>query len=352
MFILANNKNFNIMKKLLLLLALPMIGFGQNVNIPDPDFKQYLVGNAAINTNGDAHIQVSEASAFNGSIICMQCGWSDLTGIQAFTALTVLKCNDNDLATLDVSQNIALTILECDRNNLTTLDVSQNTALTKLSVWENNLTSLNVNSNIALMNLICKNNEITTLDLSQNTALTSLNCEYNQISSLDVSQNTALISLGCSYNLLTSMIVDNNAVLEKLTFANNQITSLNVTNNTELTQLNADNNLLTSLDVRNGNNSNMTISGYSFRAVNNPNLTCVSVDDPAWSTIHWYNTDPWMTFSSDCSGTTSIQQLITITNKKLLKVTDLLGRETQPTNNEVLIYMYDDGTTEKKFSAN
>ena len=49
------------MKKLLLiLLCLPMIGFGQNVNIPDANFKAYLVGIAAINTNGDSEIQVSE----------------------------------------------------------------------------------------------------------------------------------------------------------------------------------------------------------------------------------------------------------------------------------------------------
>ena len=49
------------MKKLLLiLLYLPIILFGQNVNIPDANFKAYLVGNSAINTNGDTEIQVSE----------------------------------------------------------------------------------------------------------------------------------------------------------------------------------------------------------------------------------------------------------------------------------------------------
>jgi hypothetical protein len=59
------------MKKLLLvLLALPLIGFGQNVNIPDANFKAYLVGNTAINTNGDTEIQVSEATAFTGTIYC------------------------------------------------------------------------------------------------------------------------------------------------------------------------------------------------------------------------------------------------------------------------------------------
>ena len=30
---------------------MPMIGFGQNVYIPDANFKAYLVGNSAINTN-------------------------------------------------------------------------------------------------------------------------------------------------------------------------------------------------------------------------------------------------------------------------------------------------------------
>ena len=59
------------MKKLLLiLLCLPMIGFGQNVNIPDANFKAYLVGNSLINTNGDNEIQVSEATIFNGTIDC------------------------------------------------------------------------------------------------------------------------------------------------------------------------------------------------------------------------------------------------------------------------------------------
>ena len=35
------------MKKLLfILLCLPMIGFGQNVNMPDTNFKAYLVGSS------------------------------------------------------------------------------------------------------------------------------------------------------------------------------------------------------------------------------------------------------------------------------------------------------------------
>jgi len=114
------------MKKLLLILiALPMIGFGQNVYIPDANFKSYLVGNSAINTNGDTEIQVSEATAFSGSIsISATLIIADLTGIEAFTALTQLSVLENSLTSLDVSQNTALTSLGCYSNNLTSLDVS------------------------------------------------------------------------------------------------------------------------------------------------------------------------------------------------------------------------------------
>ena len=125
------------MKLLLLLLALPMIGFGQNVNIPDANFKEYLVNNTAINTNGDNQIQVSEASAFKGEIDCSELNISNLKGIEAFTALTNLRCNYNQLTSLDISQNTALTYLDCQNNQLTSLDVSKNIALTYLECGGN-----------------------------------------------------------------------------------------------------------------------------------------------------------------------------------------------------------------------
>jgi Leucine-rich repeat (LRR) protein len=157
------------MKLLLLLLAFPIIGFGQNVNIPDVNFKKYLVGNKEINTNGDKEIQVSEASAFNGAIFCNYLNISNLKGIEAFTTLTSLGCWNNQLTSLDVSKNTALTDLICGSNQLTSLDVSKNTALT--SLW-------------------CAENKLISLDVSKNTALTDLSCYDNQLSSLDVSKNT------------------------------------------------------------------------------------------------------------------------------------------------------------------
>ena len=158
------------MKLLLLLLALPIL-FGcdngnvnilcanGNVNIPDANFKAYLVGNKDINRNGDNEIQVSEASAFNETIDCSYMNISNLTGIEAFTALTNLECESNQLTSLDVSKNTALTYLFCSSNQLTSLDVSKNTALTYLSCMNNQLTSLDVSKNTALINLGCSFNK-------------------------------------------------------------------------------------------------------------------------------------------------------------------------------------------------
>ena len=165
------------MKKLLLLLFIGIVGIvnAQTVNIPDTNFKAYLVGQASINTNGDADIQDSEAAAFDGDIDCAHMKIYDLTGIEAFTALTGLHCGENQLTSLDVTQNTALTWLNCAINQLTSLDVTKNTALT----WLN-----------------CAVNQLTSLDVTKNTALTGVNCAGNQLTSLDVTQNTALTGLG------------------------------------------------------------------------------------------------------------------------------------------------------------
>jgi Leucine-rich repeat (LRR) protein len=108
----------------LILLAVQWTVNG-NIVIPDPNFKAYLVGNSLINTNGDSEIQVSEATAYTGIIDCQSMGISDLTGIACFPSLFSLNCSNNQLSSLDVSQNTALIALWCYNNQLTSLDVSQ-----------------------------------------------------------------------------------------------------------------------------------------------------------------------------------------------------------------------------------
>jgi hypothetical protein len=88
----------------------------QNVTIPDANFKAALVGNASINSNMDAEIQVSEAAAFTGGINVSGLNITDLTSIEAFVLLDSLDCSGNQIAGLDVSANIALTYLNCSGN--------------------------------------------------------------------------------------------------------------------------------------------------------------------------------------------------------------------------------------------
>jgi hypothetical protein len=138
------------MKKLLLIMSLVILNLttqAQNVNIPDPYFKAYLVANTAINTNGDSEIQVSEATAFNGTINCSSISQgyiASLAGIEAFTSLTGLNCANNQITSIDVSNNLTLQTLICDRNDLINLDVSVNSVLTSLDCSINELVSLNV----------------------------------------------------------------------------------------------------------------------------------------------------------------------------------------------------------------
>ena len=129
-----------------------------NVNIPDANFKAYLVGDSAINTNGDKEIQVREASAFNDTIRCISMNISNLKGLEAFTALNYLNCSYNQLKSLDLSKNTTLTNLNCIDNQLTSLDVSKNTALTSLSCSDNQLKSLDLSKNTALTELYCNEN--------------------------------------------------------------------------------------------------------------------------------------------------------------------------------------------------
>ena len=344
---------------IILLLLISSVNLSaQYTAIPDPNFEQALIWEGHDNViDGKVFtVNINTVTSLNVTFSSI----SDLTGIEGFTALTHLYCGGNQLSSLDLSQNTALTELICSTNSLTSLDFSQNTALTYLSCGTNPLTSLNVSQNTGLTHLFCPTTSLTSLDVSQNIALTRLNCSGNQITSLDVSQNTSLTQLYCHNNQLTSLDVTQNTALNVLG-CSNQLTSLNVSQNTALTFLDCDNNLLTSLDVsqnialtklicynnqltrlnvsqnialtnltcynnqltrlnvsentaltflwcynnrltclnvKNGNNINFQPG--SFNTTNSPNLTCIEVDDVAYSTTWWNNIDPQTSFSTSC----------------------------------------------------
>ncbi|MEZ4859009.1 MAG: T9SS type A sorting domain-containing protein [Flavobacteriaceae bacterium] len=348
-----------------LLFQLVTIGlFSQNITIPDANFKAYLVGNPAININGDTEIQLSEAVEYTGDIICPNLNISSLIGIEEFINIEELNCKNNNLTSLNLSQNTLLTaltaqgnqisnltlntvnsqlwfidvgvnqlttfqpsnhplleILVIHSNQLTVLDVSQNPFLENLRCDSNLLTTLNLDNNPLLYNLLCNNNQLTSLSLTQNPALFNLDCYNNQIttlnvtqnpllenlrcnnnplSGLNVTQNNHLIKLICSNNSLTSLNVSQNILLDELHCGLNMITSLDLTQNTNLTKIVCNFNDLNFLNVKNTNNLNVTV----FSAISNPNLPCIIVDDAAYSTANWTSIDIGTVFSETQDGCT------------------------------------------------
>ena len=110
------------MKKIFLIfLMLPLFTLAQKTYVPDGAFEQAL-----INLDLD---DIFDDSVFTSAIDTVQIlylsndGIADLTGIENFTALTGLFCNDNQLTELDLSNNPNLFELNCRNNLLTRLDV-------------------------------------------------------------------------------------------------------------------------------------------------------------------------------------------------------------------------------------
>ena len=128
--------------------------------------------------------------------------------------------------------------------------------------------------------------------------------------------------------------------LRELYCYSNQLTFLDLSNNSQLFEVSCGNNQLASIDLRNGNNQGL----WYFNSMNNQALNCIDVDDVAWADYNWAR-DTWTSFSTNCSVSGIDDKL---PNKRLLKVVDIFGRTISPKPNIPLLYIFDDGTVEKK----
>ena len=105
----------------LLLSILPLLVSGQRTFIPDDAFEQALINldlddflDDSVNTFAIDSVHILDVS--NEDIV-------DLTGIQDFVALTTLYCYNNQLESLDLSNNPNLFDVSCSNNQLTSLSV-------------------------------------------------------------------------------------------------------------------------------------------------------------------------------------------------------------------------------------
>lgn len=280
--------------------------YSQTTLIPDSNFEQALI-NLGLDTGiPDGMIATNSIDTVTFLNVNSQ-NIADLTGIEDFVSLKMLSCATNPITTINVSNNLNLRDLYIVQCQLSSLDLSSNTLLEYL---------------------YCANNQITSLDLSNNPLLYGLECQNNDLTNLNISINTELYYFDCGIS--------------------NQLTSLDVSHCDTLRFLYCDNNQLLCLNLKNGNNDDPMI----LEAFNNPDLTCIEVDDPTWAssnwTVAWGNIDPTMSFSSYCgnSCTTGIEEL-NYQNREFIKSINLMGQEVDNNYKGLIIQLFSDGSTEK-----
>ena len=276
---------------------------GQNVSIPDTNFKNALI-EKGVDTNNDSIIQVSEAEAITRLEVYSR-NISDITGLEAFKNLTYFRCDTNNLTTIDFTNVTKIDTMMCNKNLFQSIDLSPLTELVYLNISLTQLNSISTEFNTKLRWYDPGGNgKITSLDLSKNIALEYLDMVFmSSITSVDFRHNPELTNLAALLNPnLVSIDVSMNPKLKYFSVSNGPF-------------------------------------GGQVKTI------CISPSQ---------NTSTWIKSTSDVLSTTNcavgIDELSINANKELLKVYNLLGQEVSvdETSEGVFIFQYSDGTSEKK----
>lgn len=121
-------------------------------DVDDDAFADYL--SRKVDTDGDGYISQKEADRVTsignlsqdftyGNGLCAS-GVEDLDGIEVFKNLKVLLVCDNELESLDLSQNTKLRFVDCSDNYLEDLELPETEKLTTLWAYDNRLDELDV----------------------------------------------------------------------------------------------------------------------------------------------------------------------------------------------------------------
>ena len=299
------------MKKLLLLstFCISLFSFGQLTYVPDDAFELLLEGSLFNNDNyvSTSGIQTIQGLSINPSLVPSGV-INDFTGIEDFTSLHTLGI-----------QNM----------NMTNIDLSALTIVSNGGIFDFQLTIQNCN---ILENLILPHGGGIKISVTQCVSL--YNIAYHSDNIIEMSN---IIS---SCPSLTSFDISMVAFVE----LQSQIW---LSNNSSLQCIN----------LKNGFCSNWSSVGITA----NPLVSCVEVDNPSYcntaSGVSWnwdnHSINPNNIYSTNCnnacSGNVGITEINFNQPKELIKIVNLLGQEVEYTSNNVLIYQYSDGTSEKVF---
>jgi len=249
---------------------------------------------------------------------------------------------------LDVSNNISLEGLECYDNQLTILDLSLNTALTWLECDDNQLTSLDLrNGNNTNLNVsIIDNTNLTCIDVddptwsSNNWTVANGNIDAQHYFSNDCSA----MSFDCTDSLeVTDVIIDNTNLTMNIAIYNGYNYFLNYPYVAFTIDANGDTIQAGNMNLFGAINFDTTWYNYSLS----------NAIFPAYPLTMYFVYSDGSLVTDTCiltynSTPTAIIDINASSNRKLISIVDVLGRESKGTRNEPLFFIFDDGTVEKQ----
>ena len=359
------------MKKLLIiLLCLPVIGFGQNTYVPDDNFEVYLENNGMGNGIMDDYVITANISGIT-QLYINNLNIADLTGIEDFILLDTLNCNFNLLSSLDVSNNIELKWLSCSYNQLTSIDLTNNIHLKEFSAEENLLNSIDVSNNINLITLICHSNQLNNADVRNGNNLNSNWYTFSDNPQLFCINVDDPVYSNATWTVNTGMIDST------MFFSSNCSNVFSCADSLEVTDVIIDNaNLTMNIAIYNGYNSYLSMPYVAFTidangdTIQQGNMNSFGVYplDTSWYNYSLssaitpaYPLTMYFVYVVNIGGSvidtciltynstpTAITDISVSSNRKLIRIIDFLGRQNKGTKNEPLFYIYDDGTLEKR----
>ncbi|WP_433765108.1 T9SS type A sorting domain-containing protein [Flavobacterium ginsenosidimutans] len=303
----------------------------------------------------------------NTALTSLDCAYNALTALDISNnkLLQSLNGNTNQITSLDISQNPDLTYISVGANKFKTVNLKNgnNVKITYLNLYNNpNLSCIQVddveyatanwssekdasasfNSDCAFYTSIPdtafeqklidlgldtdgKNGKVLTanisslqsLDVSDSQindltgiqdfiSLESLNADKNNLTRVDLSKNQNLVRLNIAQNQLTNLNLINNVLLQGIYCNNNVLKTLDLSKNSNLTEIYCPDNKLVSLNLKNGNNAS-AVEPNIKNFTNNPDLTCIQVDDADYSNTNWKNfKDATANYNSNCDYFTAI----------------------------------------------
>ena len=194
--------------------------------VPDDNFEARLISLGYDSGPLDDYVLTANIN----TLLSLNAGFSnisDLTGLEDFVALESLTCSNNNLTSLDVTNNIALKTLLCNNNQLTTIDLSQNPLLEFLSLNDNMFEHIDISGHPNVDRLNVSTNNLLTLNVKNGN-----NTNFVQYASLSNPNLTCIevddaswSSANWSFKDAASTYVNNQA--ECATLSNQEFTQVN-----------------------------------------------------------------------------------------------------------------------------